>query len=129
METTDPQDSKVVSNEQTSPGIFEPGKDAADQEDYPETGAKTLSSAETNSSDLETEPLDDEDKTPVNYLIMAKNEIVSRIDRKGKPPGNDQGNETLQEAAGKTDDIENLNTLAIRSFQTSDQYARSLKLP
>ena len=42
METTDPKDPNVVSNKQAIPGIFEPGKDAAGQEDYSETDAKTL---------------------------------------------------------------------------------------
>ena len=41
---------------------------------------------------------------------MAKNENVSRIDRKGKPSGNGRENETLQEAAGETDAVENLDT-------------------
>lgn len=61
METTDPKDPKEVSNEQAIPGTFKPVRAAADQEDYPETGTETLSGAETDSSDLETEPLDDED--------------------------------------------------------------------
>lgn len=61
METTDPTDPKEVSNERAIPGTYEPGKDAAGQEDFPETGAETLTGAETDSSDLETEPLDDGD--------------------------------------------------------------------
>ncbi|MGN8071011.1 hypothetical protein [Mucilaginibacter sp. SG564] len=61
METTDPKDPKMASNEKAIPRIFKPERDAADQEDYPETGAETLSGSETDSSDLETEPLYDED--------------------------------------------------------------------
>lgn len=41
---------------------------------------------------------------------MAKNENVNSIDRKGKPSGNGRENETLREAAGETNDIENLDT-------------------
>jgi hypothetical protein len=41
---------------------------------------------------------------------MAKNENVSHIDRKGKPSGNGRENETLQEATGETNDIDNLDT-------------------
>jgi hypothetical protein len=58
MEATDPKD---TSNEQAIPGTYEPEKDAANQEDFPETGAETLTGTETDSSDLETEPPDDGD--------------------------------------------------------------------
>jgi hypothetical protein len=39
----------------------EPEKNEFDQENYPENGNETLTESETDSSDLETEPLDDED--------------------------------------------------------------------
>jgi hypothetical protein len=59
METKDP---KKVSNEQAIPGTYKPEKkNEADEKDYPELGAETLTGAETDSSDLETEPQDDED--------------------------------------------------------------------
>jgi hypothetical protein len=44
---------------------------------------------------------------------MAKNENVSSIDRKGKPAGNGRENETLQEAANETNNIENLDTSGV----------------
>jgi hypothetical protein len=46
---------KNVSNEQAIPGTHQPEKDAANQEDFPET----LTDRETDSSDLETELPDD----------------------------------------------------------------------
>ncbi|MCQ6959287.1 hypothetical protein [Mucilaginibacter aquariorum] len=41
---------------------------------------------------------------------MAKNEDVSRIDRKGKSSGNGRENETLPEAVAQTQDISELDT-------------------
>jgi hypothetical protein len=58
MEAKDP---KNVSNEQAIPGTYQPEKDAANQEDFPETGAETPTGTETDSSDLETEPPGDGD--------------------------------------------------------------------
>ncbi len=48
MKTTDP---KKETNEQAE----------TEQENYPENGAESLTENETDSSDLETEPPDDED--------------------------------------------------------------------
>jgi hypothetical protein len=47
---------KNMTKEQVVLDTYESGKDAADQEDFPETGAETLTVAETDSSNLETEP-------------------------------------------------------------------------
>jgi cell fate (sporulation/competence/biofilm development) regulator YlbF (YheA/YmcA/DUF963 family) len=41
---------------------------------------------------------------------MAKNENVSRIDRKGKPSGNARENESLQEAVGEAQATGDLNS-------------------
>lgn len=41
---------------------------------------------------------------------MAKNENVSRIDRKGKPSGNGRENETLREAQGEALENNDLDT-------------------
>ena len=54
-------DEKKVSNEQTIPGTFAPDRTAADQESYPENGNESITEEETDNSDLEIEPLDDED--------------------------------------------------------------------
>jgi len=54
-------DEKKVSNEQAIPGTFAPDKAAADQESYPDNGNESITEEETDSSDLEIEPLDDED--------------------------------------------------------------------
>jgi hypothetical protein len=43
-------------------------------------------------------------------LIIAKNENVSKIDRKGKPSGNGRENGTLAEAKDETNDIDNMDT-------------------
>lgn len=52
----EPKYPKNMTKEQVVPDTYEPGKDAADQEDFPETGAETLTAAETDSSELETDP-------------------------------------------------------------------------
>ena len=46
----------------------------------------------------------------IKHITMAKNENVSSIDRKGKPSGNGRENETLQEAAGEAQEINNIDT-------------------
>jgi hypothetical protein len=56
-----PTDPKNTSNEQDIPGTYDPEKATQDQENYPELGNETITGAETDSSDLETEPLDDGD--------------------------------------------------------------------
>ena len=42
--------------------------------------------------------------------IMAKNENINNIDRKGKPAGSGRENETLNEAADEANDVQNLDT-------------------
>jgi hypothetical protein len=58
MKTIDP---KETENEQTTPGTFAPERAATEQEDYPENGNESITEGETDSSDLETEPLYDEE--------------------------------------------------------------------
>ena len=54
-------ESKKVSHEERIPGTFAPERAATEQEDYPENGSESITEEETDSSDLETEPLYDED--------------------------------------------------------------------
>jgi hypothetical protein len=44
---------------------------------------------------------------------MAKNENVGNVDHKGKPSGNGRENETLQEATGEAQAINNLNNTTL----------------
>jgi hypothetical protein len=56
-----PIESENVNNEQAITDTYDPEKATMEQENFPELGNETITGEETDSSDLETEPLDDGD--------------------------------------------------------------------